>query len=63
MHSNLTWYDDIPVITNDFVLILTHCFCNYLRGGPLDNLGGGVEKFPLQEFFFLVGSFVRIFFS
>ena len=28
-----------------------------LRGGPLDILeGGGVEKFPLQEFFFLVGS-------
>ena len=22
--------DDIPVITNDFVLILTHCFCNHL---------------------------------
>ena len=53
MHSNLTWYDDIPVITNDFVLILTHCFCNYLRGGPLDNLGGGGRKIsPARIFLF-----------
>ena len=33
-HSNLTWYADISVITNGFVLILTHCFCNSLTIRP-----------------------------
>ena len=33
------------------------------KGWTIRYPGRGVEKCPLQEFFFLVGSFVRIFFS
>ena len=36
---------------------------DYYKGWTIRYPGRGAEKFPLQEFFFLVGSFVRIFFS
>ena len=38
--------------------------CTFMRhkGWTIRYPGRGVEKFPLQEFFFLVGSFVRFFF-